>query len=404
MQYSVPTNWEMDLVPALEGLPVAELYGQLPRDFVSGGRASLMIGGVSRRRMRAHVAQVLGAGLRFNYVLNATTMANREWSVSGQRKLESLLAFLLDTGVGRVTVSIPYLLEFIKRRAPDLEVMVSTQTMVATPDCARRWEDLGADGITLSVLDVQRDFGTLKAIRGAVDLPLQLIGNLLCLQGCPAGSYHAALNAHASQTGMSRFVIDYCTFECNRRRLAHPEEIIRAGWIRPEDQHYYEEIGIDRIKLVTRGMTTAALAPIAKAYADRLSPANLMDLFPTPDKMIVASRSGFWHLLRHFAHPMRVNLFRLRKMKALADRREVVIDSAKLNGFLEPFLAGRCTEMDCETCGYCAAVARRAIRFENGYQEQTVHAHDEMLDEILSGRLFSYGANRRRFNISSKKD
>jgi len=340
--------------------------------------------------MRRHVDQVHDAGMRFNYVLNATSMANREWSIGGRRKLESLLGFLFDTGVDRVTVAIPFLLEFIKRRAPDLEVTVSTQAMVCTPDRARRWQDLGADGITLSVLDVQRDFRMLESIRNAVEIPLQLIGNLLCLQGCPAGIYHSALNAHASQTGMSCFVIDYCTIECNRRRFANPEEFIRAGWIRPEDQHHYKDIGIDRIKLVTRGMRTDALLPVVCAYSEGRSPANLMDLFPTPDKMLIVSRSNFWHLVLNFVRPLRVNLFRLRKMRTLADERKIVIDSKKLDGFLQPFLEGRCTETDCESCGYCAAVAERAVSFEGDYQDETVAAHDDMLDEILSGRLFSW--------------
>jgi len=345
--------------------------------------------------MRRHLVMAHDAGIRFNYVLNATTMANREWSILGRRRLDALIDFLVDAGVDRVTVAIPFLLEIIKRRAPDLEVTVSTQAMVGTADKARRWQDLGADGITLSVLDVQRDFEVLRAIRKAVNIPLQLIGNLLCLQGCPAGTYHSALNAHASQTGMSRFVIDYCTIECNRRRLANPEEIMRAGWIRPEDQHHYEDLGFDRIKLVTRGMRTDVLVAIVHAYAQRRSPANLMDLFPTPDKMLVTSRPNFWHLVLNFARPWRVNLFRLRKMRALADHRDVFIDSSQLDGFLQPFIEGRCRDMDCASCGYCAAVARRAVRFDGDYQDRTVDAHDDMLNEIRTGRLFSWGSGRR---------
>lgn len=388
--YSVPTNWEPDLVPALQGLPVAELYGQLPRDFVGGGRAPSLLGSVSRRRMRAHVAEAHAAGIRFNYTLNATTMGNREWTLRGQRQLASLVDFLQECGVDTVTVAIPYLLEYLKRKAPRLEVTVSTQAMVASPDRARRWQDLGADGITLSVLDVQRDFRLLRAIRAAVRIRLQLIGNLLCLQGCPGGLHHAAINAHASQTGVSRFAIDYCTIDCNRRRLANPEEFIRSGWIRPEDQHHYADVGIDRIKLVTRGMRTDALVPIVQAYAGSRSPKDLMDLFPSPDKSIVYSRFRLWHLVRNFAFPTRVNVFRLQKFRALTDSRRIVIDSAALDGFLERFLDGRCAGVNCDTCGHCAEVASRAIRFEEGYAADAVAAHDKVLDEIVSGRLFTY--------------
>ncbi|MFH1465420.1 MAG: U32 family peptidase [Pseudomonadota bacterium] len=389
MRYTVPTNWQPDLVPALAGLPVDELYGQLPRDFVGGGRASALIGEVSRRQVRRHVTAARKAGLHFNYTLNATTLGNREWSLRGQRQLAALIDFLVDSGVDRVTVSLPYLLEYIKHRTRALEVMVSTQTLVASPERARRWEALGADGITLSVLDVQRDFAALRRIRAAVGLRLQLIANLLCLQGCPASGHHAAINAHASQRGGSRFAVDYCTLECTRQRLAHPDEIIRAGWIRPEDVHHYEQIGIDRLKLTTRGMTTEALVAILSAYAARRSPADLMELFPGPEKSLVFANPRPWHMLRHYLHPHKVNLVRLARMRGLTARRALSIDAAALGeDFLAPFLEGRCDPADCDGCRYCHDVAARAVRI--GEQEQAVADHDRALEAIRSGALFRW--------------
>ena len=59
-------------------------------------------------------------------------------------------------------------------------------------------------------------------------------------------------------------------------------------------------------------------------------------------------------------------------------------------GFLDRFLDGRCANVNCETCGHCAEIAARAIRFEDGYAADAVAAHDDVLDEIVSGRLFSY--------------
>jgi collagenase-like PrtC family protease len=389
MRYTVPTNWQPDLIPALRDLPADELYGQLPRDFVGGGRASALIGGVSRRQARRHVRAARDAGLHFNYTLNATSLGNREWSVRGQRQLDALLGFLVDIGVDRVTVSLPYLLEAIKRRHPQLEVMVSTQTLVASPERAKRWEDLGADGITLSVLDLQRDFATLRRIRAAVRMPLQLIANLLCLQGCPASGHHAAINAHASQLGGSRFAVDYCTLDCTRQRLAHPEEIVKAGWIRPEDVHHYEAVGIDRLKLTTRGMITDALTSILSRYHQRRSPADLMELFPGPEKSIVFADPKPWHMLRHYLHPHKVNLLRLVRMRRLTQRRELSIDAAALGeDFLAPFLEGRCDPASCESCRYCHGVAARAVRV--GQQERAVAEHDEALDAIRSGALFRW--------------
>ncbi len=395
MRYTVPTNWQPDLVPALAGLPVDELYGQLPRDFVGGGRASSLIGAVGRRQVRQQILQAQRAGIAFNYTLNAPTLGNREWTRAGQRQLARLVDMLVDLGVTRVTVTLPYLLEYIKRRTDALEVVVSTQALVATPDRARRWQDLGASGITLSVLDVQRDFAMLERIRAAVDIRLQLIANLLCLQGCPASMHHAALNAHASQTGGSRFVVDYCTLDCTRRRLADPFEMIRAGWIRPEDVHHYEAVGIDRLKLTTRGMITSALVDILRAYDARRSPPDLMQLFPSPDKSIVFASLRPWHMLVHYLHPHKVNVLRLARMRDLTGRREVSIDAAALgDDFLLPFLEGSCDPGACEACRYCHELAERAVHV--GEQQRVVQGHDRALDVIRSGALFRWLPERRR--------
>ena len=390
MKYAVPTNFRPDLPLALTGLPVAELYGQLPRDFVGGGRASSNIGPVSRRRLRRHVQETHEAGFRFNYTLNAVSMANREWSLMGQWRLARLLDLLLECGVDAVTVAPPYLLEYVKRRAPGLEITVSTQAGVATPDRARRWQDLGADGITLSVVDVNRDFEALRAIRRAVGIRLQLIANQPCLQGCPATAHHASICAHASQTGMSRFAVDYCVISCNQQRLSHPEDFIRAAWIRPEDQGYYAELGIDRIKLVSRGMRTDALVPIVRSYVDGTSPEDLMDLFPSGDKFIALARPSLVHLIRHYGHPHRANLFRLRKLGSMTGGQPVSIDSAGLDGMLAPFLEGRCRRMTCQACGHCAEVARRAVRYDPEELRRAVDNSADVKEEVLSGRLFSY--------------
>lgn len=388
--YSVPTNFEPDLVPALTGLPVGDLYGQLPRDLVGGGRASFLFPEVTRRRVREHVAEAHRAGFRFQYTLNAPSLANREWSLAGQHQLAELVDFLVDAEVDGVTVCIPYLVPYLKRHAPRLRIMVSTQAWVDSPDRARRWQDLGADGITLSFLHVQRDFRALRAIRAAVTLDLQLITNLLCLQGCPAGHYHGVLNGHASQTGMSPCMVDWCVIDCIRRRLADPTEIIRAGWIRPEDQQVYGDLGIHHFKLVNRGMRTRTVASIVRAYAERRSPPDLMDLFPSTSESLIHDRPVLRHMIRHFGHPLRLNLFRMRKFKAMTDARHVHLDSSQLDGFLDWFLEGRCDNIDCQACGYCAQVARRAVRVDPEYATRALADHDAMLDDLESGRLFSY--------------
>jgi hypothetical protein len=65
MRLSVATNFEPDLVAALKGYPVYELFGKLPADPLGGGRASYMLSPLSRRELAAHVRDARRHGICF---------------------------------------------------------------------------------------------------------------------------------------------------------------------------------------------------------------------------------------------------------------------------------------------------------------------------------------------------
>jgi len=237
IKFSVPTNWQDDLIPGLPKDTVSELYGKLAVDFVGGGRASSILYPVSKKKAAAHIATAHKYGFGFNYLLNSTCIDNRELKESGRRKIIKLVTWLTEVGVDSVTVSIPSMLRLIKKNFPALKVSVSVQVNVNSVKEAQIWDESGADKITLSVLDTNRDFSLLQRIRAAVKCQLQLIANLKCLLGCSFYKYHANLNAHASQAGhrLKGYLIDYCTLKCNSIRISRPVEYIKSGWIRPED-------------------------------------------------------------------------------------------------------------------------------------------------------------------------
>ncbi len=93
MRLSVATNFEPDLVDALAGYPVYDLFGKLPADALGGGRASYMLSPLSKRALAVHVRDAHRHAIRFNYLLNAACLDNREWTREGQRKIRRLLAF-----------------------------------------------------------------------------------------------------------------------------------------------------------------------------------------------------------------------------------------------------------------------------------------------------------------------
>lgn len=375
MKFSVATNFQPDLLDALQGYPVSELFGKLPSDSVGGGRASFMLAPLSAGKFRKHVQGAAQRGIGFNYLINPACMDNREYTRQGQAGLERLLGFVEDCGVTAVTVSLPFLMPIIKKRHPRLKVRVGVYARVDGVAKAKFWEELGADCITLESIAVNRDFGMLQAIRQAVKLELQLIANSNCLMFCPMSGQHMVNLSHASQKGhQSRgFMIDYCALRCSSEKLADPSNYLRSEFIRPEDLGIYTEMGFSSFKILERGAPTAVLAKRVQAYAERRFEGNLLELIqPYGYKGVAGSATGgmanLGKFLKYFFRPGVVKHRGVMRLKELAEKRGLIaamdwdpvyLDNRALDGFLAGMKNIHCRETDCSGCGYCSQWTRR---------------------------------------------
>lgn len=388
LRFSVPTNFQRNLISSLKKENIEELYGKLSRDIIGGGRASAVLPFVSKRELAQHILEAHKNGLRFNYLLNSTCLNNLEWSASWQSSFRKFLDYLIKSGVDKVTVSIPYLLELIKSEHPQLEVSVSIQAGINSLQRVKFWQDLGADEIAL-FMDINRNFSLLEKIRKETDCKLKLIANLFCLYGCPFYHYHANLQSHASQDShpSKGFVIDYCTLRCRLIRLTNPEEFIRSRWIRPEDINIYEELGIDTLKFVNRDMKTEAISLIVDAYTRRGYEGNLLDLFSDPSKSITGYRLNF-QKAKYFFKPFRVNLPKLYKAKEFLNADKVIIDNRKLDGFIQHFLNNDCSLKSCQECKYCGKIASQVVKIPSGYQRTYQEKYKNFLVNLIGGELF----------------
>lgn len=413
MRLSVATNFDPRLLEALEGYPVYEVFGKLPRDFVGGGRASYMLSPASRRSLAEHVAEAHRRGIQFNYLLNAACLNNLEWTGRGQREIERLLAWLAGIGVDSITVSLPHLLELIKRRYPQFRVKVGVFAGVDGVQKAKWWEDLGADGITLASLAVNRNFPLLAAIRRSVACELQLLVNTNCLQACPLASAHMVALSHASQAGHAAggFLIDYCFLKCTQMKLREPVNYIRSDWIRPEDLHHYQALGYDRFKIAERNAPTEVMVRRVRAYSEGRYEGNLLDLVQGygfacgGDPPRYYRRGLYWNLWT-FLRPFFVNPIRLLRIRRLAEAQgmlsplpgepPVVIDNRALDGFINFFFSVDCRDRDCEACRYCHAVAEKAVRIDPGFQRESLERFDRTLEDLAGGGMWRYWRRRSR--------
>ncbi|UCH89704.1 MAG: U32 family peptidase, partial [Thermoplasmata archaeon] len=270
MELTVATNWDKELIPKLAELNVNTLFGVMDKTPVGGGRPSLLLAKVDKDYVKEYINAVHSAGMKFNYLLNAPCMNNMEYDKATHTELIEYMDWLNKMEVDSVTVTNPYLMEIILEQFPGLGVSVSVITHVNSVHRARLFEELGVQSIALD-FNINREFKLIKKIREAVKCKLTVLANDGCLYQCPFRGYHYNIIGHASQTinPLKGFYFDYCIIRCTMKRFTNPVELIRGRWIRPEDVHLYEEMGIDNLKLSGRRMSTKWLLNTAGAYSAR---------------------------------------------------------------------------------------------------------------------------------------
>jgi collagenase-like PrtC family protease len=413
MRLSVATNFDPLLVEALRSFPVVELFGKLREDAVGGGRAPYQLASVSRKRLAAHVRDARRAGIGFNYLLNAACLGNREITRAGQSEIEELCSWLREIGVESVTVSSPLLLRLIKRRFPALKVRISVFGGVDRVRKAQMWEELGADGIVLDSILVNRELATLERIRKAVRCDLELLVNNSCLSGCAMSPAHMNALAHAGQSwhGNRGFFIDWCLLRCTEMKLRDPVNYLRSEWIRPEDLPLYEGMGYDFFKVAERDLPSPVMMNRVRAYAARRYDGNLLDLVqPYALNGVTGNepyyRKGPLWYLRFLLRPRLANPARMLPLKRLADLRHmtrpvegpppVFVDNRALDGFMERFREAGCRDQDCETCRWCHEFARKAVRVDEARRAEALAAYEELFGSLDGGGMWRYLPAKRR--------
>jgi len=389
----IPSNLQDDLVDLVDFSRVSEAYGKLREDPLGGGRSSVVLPSVSARQARRHIRAIRDKGVSFNYLLNTSCLDNLEFTRKGRRRIEKAIGFAVDAGADVITVAIPHLLEIIKKVAPGIKVSISTMAGVDSAEMASFFEGLGADRITLSVTDVNRDFSRLAAIRSRVSLELQVIANLECLRGCPFTRYHANLNSHASQQGhvSGGLVIDYCYLSCSIARLDDPSLFFMAGWIRPEDQHHYGRVGIDTIKLVNRAMTSEQIAHIVAAYTREKYDGNFLDLFSHPTNNLAYTQRNIFQTAKFLLKPAKINVLKLARYADMFHWPKPFVDNRRLDGFIDYFVNGHCNIETCAGgCKYCMEWAGREFKMDDNDRRRALATLQEFKGKLIGGDLFRY--------------
>jgi collagenase-like PrtC family protease len=373
MRLLVPTNWDPDLIAALSKLEAdIQLYGVLPTSMIGSGGSGPENIRMAENQAEEYIELVHTAGLQFDYLLNAPSMSNMEWDESTHREVLMHLSWISSIGADSVTVTMPYLVELIKRQFPQLKVRLSTIAHVNSSARAKFFESLGVDSITLDI-NVNRDFAVLKAIRDAVSCELTVLMNNLCLYQCPYEYYHHDGLGHASQSynPHANHYVDYCVLRCTLDRLRDISQIIKCRWARPEDVHVYEEVGIDTFKISGRSMPSERIVRAAAAYSSRHYEGNLYDIMN-----VITPKTGFINS----ALPTVGN-------GIVGQPPKFYIDNQGLEGFIDFFRKQNCLS-GCGHCEYCERITSKVIQYDRDEVREYVAALNASLDRLSASRMF----------------
>jgi collagenase-like PrtC family protease len=395
MKYLVACNWDPQLINLIDYPDVHSLFGGIPDSIISSGRATSQVQNVSKNGVRDYIKLVHNKNWEFDLNLNSSCTANKELTIGGFKSIMKHLEWVSEIGVDAVTITNPHLISIVKKNFPKLKVNLSTFQKVAEVSQAQRFEDLGVDLIMLSE-HINRDFKTLSAIRKAVKCKLTLIANVGCIYNCPNAHAHANNIAHSGTRGEESILANPFLLYCFGKRLEKIDEVMKIRWIRPEDVSFYEDVGIDMLKILERNSKTEILAERVKAYCERSYDGNLLGLLgQMVDMKRSITRTPQLMIKKFFKRPSPAALKNMKKgrdfsflFKNSVDD-HLYLDNKKIpDAFIKSFLNKDCKTTDCTTCGVCLHFASKAVSVvDEALLAQTRQKVAQGLEQIRDGSL-----------------
>ncbi len=351
LKFSVPYNddpetlEEVFKVKKLANNRIREIYLSGPQAYSGSGR---VMGEINLSQFLDVVDRVHREGLRVNLILNSTCEGSDWYSTSVLNRMTVYLEQVhKEHGVESVTIANPLLIKYVRKQFPDLEICAS---VLADIDCVQRaviYSKCGANVITPDV-NINRNLGLLKEIKKVTGAELKLMVNEGCLYKCPFRRFHFNYMSHRSK----ELGIEASHFFAHCHQVIHEDfsQILRSGWIRPEDTKKYGEI-TSFFKIVGRELPKSKVTRATRAYLEESWDGDLLD--------IVSSSLGFFAL----------------KYGSYLDNKTL-----GKYGFFEKVTA--CGQ-NCSQCDYCEELARRLIRVV-GFTEEKMEDKGlkDMVDDL----------------------
>lgn len=337
--FSVPADFSEETINTYSELNqkypdayIGETYGQITKDYMHmSGRAAKSLPQIGMKELEKFVNISLKRGIKFNYTLNAACFGNYEFTDNGIREIERLLKDLNDIGVSNMTLSTPSVIELVKRFAPNMDIKVSAICQI---DSIMKMEHYLSLGVERYVVEpsIVREFDILKNMVKKSDGKMEIIINDKCMKNCPYKIFHYNQTAHDNDERAE----SYYFMNCGMRKSHNLQWYLNLNWVRPEDIHLYEELGIKYYKVEGREFVLKGdVVRLLEAYIKESFDGNLLELL-------------------HIFAPYDTE-------------HQPYIDNKSLDGFVDAFYNNKvhCKQM-CDSCGHCKRFMQKSYNFPDG--------------------------------------
>ncbi|HRX94294.1 MAG TPA: U32 family peptidase, partial [Chitinophagaceae bacterium] len=142
MKLTIPVNWEDDYFDKIDFSETEEIYGKLNVGLIGGGRPTLTLPNVKKEKVKDFVDEAHRRNLKFNYLMNGTCFDNLEITKTGYKDIRKTLDWLAENNVDGISVSLPMVMEIIKKNYPQFSISASLQFRIVSFKKARYWENL----------------------------------------------------------------------------------------------------------------------------------------------------------------------------------------------------------------------------------------------------------------------
>lgn len=300
--FKTGTNFDTDLITIVNELnqefkdksQVVEFFGSTQNYSATAARPSFRLPDKSDKEVEQYIKKCNDNNIKFNWTCNSISpYISKVNCVINRKDFQNFIKWLENIGVYRVTVANPMLLEFI-REVSNIEIELSTILHIDAVSQMKYFHEVYGVNKICNALIKNRDFKFLKNMAKYCnnnDIIFELLANEFCgvcsndkngvafATACPYRDscyiYHAT-----NQTKEDALLYDnYPMNRCMSARYTSPESWLRMRWIRPQDLHYYNNIGINYFKITGRTGSTEYLKNTIKAYMSQIYNDNLLMLW-----------------------------------------------------------------------------------------------------------------------------